>query len=111
MVCVAVRLVRPVAADRPRVTSVPVSHGRPTTPTAMSTPRGLLQEHPTALLLPYVPRPQEGLPRVLQRSRRRGAQFGHGSRRLYPYLELDLSVGRVAFDNEMSGDMCDLGFT
>lgn len=93
---VAVRLLRSVATDRPRVTTVPVGHGRPATPAAMSTPRGLLQEHPTALLLPYVPRPQEGLPRVLQRSRRRGAQLGDGSRRLYPWL-LDFKYFQTSY--------------
>lgn len=85
---VAVRLVRALAADRPRVSAVPTRHGRPATPQAVSPPGGLLQEHRTALLLLPVSWPPEGLPCFLPGSRRCGAQLGHRSRRLYPFIAL-----------------------
>lgn len=93
----AVRLVRAVAADRPRVSAVPTGHGRPATPQAVSPPGGLLQEHRTALLLLPVSRPPEGLPRFLPGSRRCGAQLGHRSRRLYPFT----SVWLVTWINDV----------
>lgn len=97
---VAVRPVRALAADRPRVSAVPTRHGRPATPQAVSPPGGLLQEHRTALLLLPVSRPPEGLPRFLPGSRRCGAQLGHRSRRLYPFIAHSWTL---LFDGEVGG--------